>query len=413
MDRYILKEAQKCLQCKKPKCKEGCPVSTPINEMINLLLAGNIIEAGEKLFSNNPLSLVCSYVCPHELQCEGNCILGKKNNAVQISAIENYISDFYLNSVCSVPLKKLDHSIAIIGSGPAGITIAFMLASKGYRVTIFEAHDKIGGVLRYGIPEFRLPKNILEKIKDKLGHIGVKIRPNTLIGPYINIDDLFRDGYEAVFIGTGVWKPNVLGIKGETLGHVHYAIDYLKNPDVYELGDKVCIIGAGNVAMDVARTAIRKGSREVYIMYRKGEDDIKARPLEVQYARLDGVRFEFYKNPLEIVEEGVKYIEIEEIIDDAGNKKLVDVKDSVNIFKVDSVIISVSQGPRNNIIMTSQGINTDENGLVKTDEFGKTSRAGIFASGDVVTGAKTVVEAVNLSKKVANTIDEYIKSIEK
>ena len=410
MDRYILKEAQKCLQCKKPKCKEGCPVNTPINEMIKLLLEGNIIEAGEKLFSNNPLSLVCSYVCPHELQCEGNCVLSKKNNAVQISAIENYISDFYLNSVCAVPVKKLDHSVAIIGSGPAGITMAFVLAEKGYKVTVFEGHDKIGGVLRYGIPEFRLPKQILEKMKDKLGHIGVKIRPNTLIGPYLNIDDLFRDGYEAVFIGTGVWKPNTLGIKGETLGHVHYAIDYLKNPDVYKLGDRVCIIGAGNVAMDVARTAIRKGSKEVYVMYRKGEDDISARPIEVEYARLDGVKFEFYKNPIELVEEGIKYIEMEEVIDDSGNKRLANVNDSENIFNVDSVIISVSQGPRNNIIMTSQGIDTDENGLVKTDEFGKTSRNGIFASGDVVTGAKTVVEAVKLSKKVADAIDEYIMS---
>lgn len=410
MDRYILKEAEKCLQCKKPKCREGCPVNTPINEMIKLLLEGNILEAGEKLFNNNPLSLVCSYVCPHEVQCEGNCVLTKKNNAVQISAVENYISEFYLNFDKKNDFSKQEKRVAIIGSGPAGITIAFILASKGYGVTIFEAHDRIGGVLRYGIPEFRLPKNILEKLKDRLVNMGVKIRPNTLIGPYLNIDDLFRDGYKAVFIGTGVWKPNTLKIKGETLGHVHYAIDYLKNPDVYNLGNRVCIIGAGNVAMDVARTAVRHGVREVYVMYRKGEEDITARAPEVQYAKLDGVKFEFYKNPIEIVDNGVKYIELEAVKDEAGNISYVDKENSEQIFEADSVIVSISQGPRNNIVTTSEGIETYESGLIRTDEAGKTSREGIFASGDVVTGAKTVVEAVKLSKKVANTMDEFLKN---
>lgn len=408
MDRHILKESQRCLQCKNPKCREGCPVNTPVNEIIKLFLEGNIGEAGEKLFLNNPLSIVCSFVCPHEHQCEGSCILGKKGNPVQVSSIENYISDFYLNTEGVKPLSKVNKSVAIIGSGPAGITIAFILALKGYSITIFEAYDKIGGVLRYGIPEFRLPKDVLEKIKNKLIDMGVKIRPNTLIGPYVNIDNLFRDGYKAIFIGTGVWKPNTLNIPGETLGNVHYAVDYLKNPGVYSLGNKVCIIGAGNVAMDVARTAVRNGAKEVYVMYRKGEENLAARPIEIEYAKLDGVKFKFYKNPIEIVEEGIRYIETKEIIDEAGKKKLVNIENSEDIFKVDSVIISIGQGPRNNIVSTTKGIELDKNGLVKTDEFGRTSCDGVFASGDVVTGARTVVEAVKFSKKVAEAMDEYI-----
>lgn len=408
MDRHILKESQRCLQCKNPKCTSGCPVNTPVNEVIKLFLEGNIGEAGEKLFLNNPLSIVCSFVCPHEHQCEGNCILGKKGNPVQISSIENYISDFYLNTEGVKPSDKVNKRVAIIGSGPAGITIAFILALKGYSTTVFEAHDKIGGVLRYGIPEFRLPKDVLEKIKNKLIDMGVKIRPNTLIGPYVNIDNLFRDGYKAIFIGTGVWKPNTLDILGETLGNVHYAVDYLKNPGVYSLGNRVCIIGAGNVAMDVARTAVRNGAKEVYVMYRKGEGNATARPIEMEYAKLDGVKFKFYKNPIEIVEEGIRYIETEEIVDQTGNKKVVNIENSEDIFKVDSVIISIGQGPRNNIVSTTKGIEVDKNGLVKTDEFGRTSCDGVFASGDVVTGARTVVEAVKFSKKVAEAMDEYM-----
>lgn len=262
MGKHILEEGKKCLQCKKPACKAGCPINTAIPEMIKLLLEGNIQTAGEMLFKNNPLSVICSLVCPHEKQCEGHCILNKKSTPVQISSIENYISDYNLDIMNLKPVKRLNRNIAIIGSGPAGITIAFMLALKGYNITIFEAHDKIGGVLRYGIPEFRLPKRILERLKDQLLKLGVKIRPNTVIGPVLTIEELFRDGYDALFIGTGVWKPKKMNIKGESLGHVHYAIDYLKNPEVYELGEKVCIVGAGNVAMDVARTALRKGVKK-------------------------------------------------------------------------------------------------------------------------------------------------------
>jgi NADPH-dependent glutamate synthase beta chain and related oxidoreductases len=408
MGEFVVDEAKRCLQCKKPMCKEGCPVNTPVNEIMKLFLEGNISDAGEKLFKNNPLSVVCSLVCPHEKQCEGHCVMGRKSNPIQISSIENYISDYYLNFITSGEVINNNKKIAIIGSGPAGITIAILLASKGYDITIFEAHDKIGGVLRYGIPDFRLPKTILEKLKEKLVSMGIKIRPNTLIGPVITIDDLFRDEYRAIFIGTGVWKSGALGIKGETLGHVHYAIDYLKSPEAYALGNRVCIIGAGNVAMDAARTALRNGSREVYIMYRRGPEDIQAEKVEVEYARIDGVKFEYYKAPVEIIDEGIKYMKTEIIKDENGKGKVVQIEGSEDIFKANSVIIAAGQVPRANIVSTTKGIEVKGQGLVITDQLGRTTREGVFASGDVVTGAKTVVEAVRLSKLVAQAIDEYV-----
>ncbi len=407
MGKHIIDEAKRCLQCKNPRCQKGCPINTPIPEVIDLLLEGNINKAGETLFKNNPLSVVCSLVCPHENQCEGNCILGKKSSPVHISTIENYISDYSLNVMDLKPKEKLKGNIGIIGSGPAGITIAFVLALKGYDITIFEANDKIGGVLRYGIPEFRLPKNIIDRLKNELIKLGVVIRPNTLIGPVLTIEDLFRDGYDALFIGTGVWKPRKLGIKGESLGNVHYAIDYLKNPEVYNLGEKVCVIGAGNVAMDVARTALRKGSREVSLMYRKGMEDISASKYEVEYAQIDGVRFEFYKSPLAFTKEGVRYIETRKV-QDREEEKLVNIENSEKLFECDSIIISISQGPKANIVSNSKGIEVNKFGLVITDDCGRTTKDGVFASGDVVTGARTVVEAVKYSKKVAEAIHEYL-----
>ncbi len=412
MGKFIIEEAKRCLNCKKPMCKEGCPVNTPINEVIEMFLDGNIMECGEKLFENNPLSVVCSLVCPHENQCEGHCILGKKSSPVQISLIENYISDYYLNFNTNKTIKKINKKVAIIGSGPAGITIAIMLAAKGYDITIFEALDNIGGVLWYGILEFRLPKSVLLKLKDKLITMGIKIRPNTLIGSSITIDDVFRDGYKAIFIGTGVWKPRNLGIKGETFGHVHYAIDYLKNPSVYNLGKRVCIVGAGNVAMDVARTALRNGSTDVNIMFREGPESIEAEPIEVEYAKIDGVKFEYFKAPIEIIDEGIKCVKTEIVRDSEGNKKIEYCEFAEEVFKADSVILAIGQGPRSNIVSNTIGINVNGIGLVEVDEFGRTTRNGVFASGDVVTGAKTVVEAVRVSKKVAQAIDEYVCSLE-
>jgi glutamate synthase (NADPH/NADH) small chain len=410
MAQFVVEEAKRCLQCKRPLCKEGCPVNTPFNEVVKLLLEGSIMEAGEKLFNNNPLSVVCSLVCPHERQCQGHCVLGRKGNPIQVGSVENYISDYYLNFITHEARKNTEKKAAIIGSGPAGITIAIILASRGYDITIFEAHDKIGGVLRYGIPNFRLSKDILEKLKVKLIGMGVKIRPNTLIGQDITVDDLFRDGFKAVFIGTGVWKSKALGIKGESLGHVHYAIDYLKNPEVYNLGRKVCIIGAGNVAMDVARTALRHGTSEVYIMARKGPEDITAEKVEVEYAKIDGVKFEYYKSPVEITEDGVKFVKTRVVEEEGSMRRLVTLEGTEAVFEADSVIIATGQGPRANIVSTTNGINVTGSGLVDTDEYGRTTREGVFASGDVVTGAKTVVEAVRVSRIVAQAMDEYVCS---
>ncbi|ABO51472.1 FAD-dependent pyridine nucleotide-disulfide oxidoreductase [Desulforamulus reducens MI-1] len=410
MDTHIIESAKRCLQCKKPRCREHCPIKTPIPQMIQMFLNGSIKDAGDMLFKNNPLSVVCSLVCPHESQCEGNCILGNKGEPVQISSIEHYISNYYLNSMNLRPAEPKGRQVGIIGSGPAGITIAFLLALKGYRITIFEAHDKIGGVLRYGIPEFRLPKTIMDKMQQRLFEMGVKIRPNTMIGKIISIDDLFQDGYEALFIGTGVWRPNRLRIKGESLGHVHFAIDYLKNPAVYQLGERVCVIGAGNVAMDAARTAIRNGAREVYILYRQGREDMTARQNEIQFAEIDGVHFEFYKTPLEFTHQGVRYLETKrvEVETEQGPEQVT--AEQEGFLKADSVIVAVSQLPRDIIVGNTKAIDVNGKGLIITDEYGRTTREGVFASGDVVTGARTVVEAARVSKNVAQAIDEYLSN---
>ncbi len=411
MSKHIIDDAKRCLQCKNPTCSLGCPVGTPIRDAIRLLLDSKIPDAGKLLFDNNPLSLITCHVCPQENQCEGHCVLGKKGSPVHISAIEQYISDYYLNIFKPYVSKKTQGRVAVIGSGPAGITIAIYLSQKDYDVTIFESNDQIGGVLRYGIPEFRLPKSILNRLGNKMIEMGIKIKPNSMIGTNLTVDDLFRDEFKAVFIGTGVWRPSKLNIKGESLGHVHYAIEYLRNPDVYHLGKVVGVIGAGNVAMDVARTVFRHGAEEVYIICNKGESTITARKHEVDYAKIDGVQFEYYKTPIEFVNDGVMLAESEVTTDESGKELVRPILGTEKFFNADSIIIAISQGPRAVIVSSTQGINVNEKGLVQVNEFGQTTRQGVFASGDVVTGAKTVVEAVKISKRVAETIHEYIQSL--
>ncbi len=410
MAKHVIEEAKRCLGCKKPRCVEGCPVSTPIPQVIDMLLHGKIREAGEVLFNNNPLSIICAMVCPHEFQCEGHCILGNKGMPIHFSSIEHYISDYFLNLEAERQVTDPNKKVALIGSGPAGLTLAFILVQRGYDITIFEAYEKIGGILQFGIPDFRLPKPFLDRIQKKLLKMGVKIRPNTLIGPNLTIDDLKRDGYKAIFIGTGVWKPNKLNIPGESLGHVHFAIDYLKKPEAYNLGETLYVIGAGNVAMDVARTALRRGVQEAIVVNRLGEKEMTARPYEVEYARLDGVQFLFNTSPKKIVDDGLICCSNETSRDEEDRIVIKEIEGTETFYRADSVIVSISQGPRNNIVANTEGINTGVSGLVKVDSHGQTTLEGVFSSGDVVTGGKTVVEAVKYSKIVADSIDEYIQS---
>ena len=370
---HIMDEANRCLQCKVPQCQKGCPIHTNIPLAIRLLKENKLNEAGKMLFENNPLTTVCSLVCNHENQCEGHCVLGRKGAPVHFSSIENYISTTYANQMTNGPAKSNGMRVAIIGSGPAGITIAIILARYGYQVTIFEGKDKIGGVLRYGIPEFRLPKSVLDDIEYRhLELKGIKIRPNTTIGGAIGIDDLFRDGYKAIFVGTGVWKPNTLHIKGETFGNVHFGINYLNNPDSYRLGKRVIVIGAGNAAMDVARTAIRKGVEHLTCFSITKE--VAASHYEFSYAQLEGVQFEYNKRPVEIKDNGVIFIDVIENEDGT----FTDVEGTEKLYEADSTIISISQGPQNRIVNTTEGLKSTARGLLDADETGHTSRPGIF-----------------------------------
>lgn len=408
MSKHVIDDARRCLQCKTPLCTRGCPVQTPIRQGIQLLLESRIEEAGRLFFDNNPLSLVCSRVCPQENQCEGHCILNKKGSPVQISAIEQYISDYYLNVYEPKPSDGSSGKIAIIGSGPAGITIAILLATKNYAVTLYEGTDRIGGVLRYGIPEFRLSKTILDRMMDTMLKMGIKIRPNTSIGTNLSVDDLFRDGFKAVFMGTGVWRPNPLGIVGESLGHVHYAIEYLRNPDVYRLGSRIAVIGSGNVAMDVARTAIRHRASEVYVICQGGEESVTARGVELEYAQIDGAKLIYNKLCQSFTEEGIMMADSRPK-DQEDHLSYEAIPGTLSLFPVDSIIIAIGQGPRAVVVSSTTGIDVTNRGLVAVDDCGRTSRPGVFASGDVVTGAKTVVEAVKVSRRVAEAIDSYVQ----
>ena len=403
---HVMDEAARCLGCKKPRCQEGCPIGTNIPEVIRLLKEGKLDEAGWMLFENNPLTTVCSLVCNHESQCEGHCIRGIKEAPVHFSIIENYISTTYANKMVKGPAPSNGRRAAVIGAGPAGLTIAIILARYGYQVTIFDGRDKIGGVMRYGIPDFRLPDAVLDDIAYRhLELKGIKFRPNTYIGNTLTIDDLFRDGYESVFVGAGLWRPNRLNIKGESLGHVSYAINYLANPDAFHLGERVVVIGTGNSAMDCARTAIRKGARHVVCVARG--DVISASQYETSYAKLEGVDFLMDKATLEIRDDGVILADNQELEDGS----VVPREGTERLYPCDSVIIAVSQGAESNLVKTTRGIDTTGKGLLAVDEDGRTSRPGVFAAGDAVNGARTVVEAVANGKRVAEAMHAYMQSL--
>ncbi len=407
MAHNVIAEAKRCLNCKNPLCRKGCPINTPIPLMISEFLNGNIREAGKMLFDNNPLSAVCSLVCNHGNQCQGHCVRGIKGEPVQISTIENFISSNYLDCL-EIDKAEPNHiKVAVVGSGPAGITISIKMAQLGYDVTVFESKTQIGGVLRYGIPEFRLPKTIVDRYEKLMRKLGVKIKFNVTIGKAFGVEELFRDGFKAVSIGTGVTWPISLNIKGETLGHVHYGVHYLEKPDVYYLGNSLIIIGAGNVAMDVARTALRRGVRDVKILVRS--DKYSASEEEKEYAEIEGAQFVYNKQPVEITDDGVIFAETK--CDE--NHNVIEVTDKTELIKADSVMICISQRPSNLILTQTKGLEINEKGLAKINEDGSTSRAGVFASGDVVRGAKTVVEAAETSKRVAFAMDAYLKSLPK
>ena len=400
---HVMDEANRCLQCKVPQCQKGCPINTNIPVAIRLLKENKLNEAGKMLFENNPLTTVCSLVCNHENQCEGHCVLGRKGAPVHFSTIESYISTTYANKMTQGPAPSNGMRAAIIGSGPAGLTIAVILARYGYDVTIFEGKDKVGGVLRYGIPEFRLPKSILDRLEKQILAMGIRIRPHTAIGTVLTIDDLFRDGYASVFVGTGVWKARNLGIPGECLANVHFGIDYLENPAAYDLGEKVAIIGMGNAAMDVARTALRNGALQV-TLYARGTH-VAANSHEMAYAELDGAQFVFGKAIERITETGPVFKT--SVIDE--NNKVVGYEEGEDQVEADSTIIAISQGPRNRLIRTTVGLEGSDKGLLIVDENEMTTREGVFAAGDVVHGSKTVVHAVEQAKKAAVAMIAYME----
>lgn len=400
MKNYLISEANRCLNCKKPLCKINCPISTDIPKIIELFKDEKYLEAGEKLFENNPLSIFCSILCPHEKQCTGNCIKGFKETPVDFPKIENFLSKRYL---ASLPLEKENFSnskVAVIGGGVAGITSAIILAKKGFDVTIFEAFPRIGGVLRYGIPEFRLPRTLINKFEEYLLNLGVKIKHNTLIGPVHSISNLKNDGFKYIIITTGVWNPKSINIPGETLGNVHYAINYLVSPENYNLGNDVLVIGAGNVAMDAARTAKHLGAKNVTIVYRKTEEFMPAQKIEIADAKKEGVNFKLLLSPYKIEDSKMLFKKV------SSN---FEVTDSIVELSYSSVIIAASQMPKNNIVSREKEIKIEKWGTIVVKENFETTLENVFSCGDVVTGPKTIVSAVNDAKIVCSSIIEKEK----
>jgi len=405
----IYQIAERCLKCKVPHCRNHCPVSTPIPDVIKLVEERKEREAAEMLFANNPLSAVCSIVCPHERNCAGHCVRGKKSEPVEFFKIEQFLSGNFLSDYEPPAIEKKDDAIAVVGAGPAGMTMSILLALKGYRVTLMEARDRIGGVLRHGIPEFRLPKAIIDRYEPILHRLGVRYKPNTFIGSSITLDDMFIDGYKAVFIAVGTAKPNKLGLLGETLGHVYYAIDYLKSPEAYRLGRNVVVVGAGNVALDAARIAVRniEPGGTVTMINNCIEEEMTGNKREIADALEEGIRFVHQLQALKLEENGVKCVAVRAEKTEQGTVYEEDFG-CIREIPADSIILAIGQGPQGAVIADSN-VSKTQRGLVDADENGYTSSPGVFAAGDIVTGPKTVVEAVAFAKKVACEIDKYCR----
>ncbi len=424
-------EAKRCIQCKKPACISGCPVDVKIPEFIKDIAEGHFIEAALKLKETNSLPAVCGRVCPQEDQCEKTCILGKKGEPVAIGRLERFAADYERNSgKVSIPPKVQSNGkkVAVAGAGPAGLTIAGDLIKLGYEVTIFEALHKAGGVLVYGIPEFRLPKAIVEAEVDYLKKMGVKIETNFVIGRTKTIDELFAEGFSAVFIGVGAGAPVFMNIPGENLSGIYSANEYLTRSNLMKAylfpeydtpivrGKKVAVVGGGNVAMDSVRTALRLGAERAMIIYRRTEVEMPARKEEVHHAQEEGVEFLMLHNPVEYIgnEEGwvtgMKCIKMELGETDAsGRRSPKPIKDSEFVINVDTVVVAVGTMANPIVPATTPNLETNKWGYIVTkDESGLTSREGIYAGGDIVTGSATVILAMGAGRKAANAIHEYL-----
>lgn len=401
----IKEEANRCLNCKNPLCMKGCPIHTPIPQSIQLFKEGKVNEAAQNLFENNPLSLVCAIVCNHERQCEGHCVRGIKSTPVAWGSIERYLSDTAFERVEIKKAQPTGKSVAIIGSGPAGITAAVLLASQGHDVTVFEAESFIGGMLQYGIPEFRLPKTILRRYARKLLDAGIHLRLHTAIGTSLTISDLMRDGYQAVMISSGLWRARPLGIPGESLPNVCYGIHYLASPDSFVVGERLAVIGMGNTAIDVARTALHRGVDYVTLYERSAK--CPADPKEMELAELEGADFVYGHQVTRITREGPVFRKCK--LDENGD--FAGVEEEEELHPAGFTIIAASQGPKSKLIQTTDGLEGNSRGLLKVDENGMTTVPGVFAAGDVVHGGKTVVEAVEEAKQVAAAIGRYLDEI--
>ncbi|MDD5795575.1 MAG: NADPH-dependent glutamate synthase [Oscillospiraceae bacterium] len=423
-------EAQRCLNCKNSPCVKGCPVAIHIPQFIKEVANGNFAGAYDIISESSSLPAVCGRVCPQESQCESKCVRGIKGEPVGIGRLERFVADWH-NAQKDVEIHKPEsngHKVAVVGSGPSGLTCAGDLAKMGYEVTVFEALHLAGGVLVYGIPEFRLPKAIVQKEIDTLKALGVKVETNMVIGKVLSIDELMEDGFEAVFVGSGAGLPRFMGIPGENLKGVYSANEFLTRVNLMKSykdhpttpimhAKKVAVVGGGNVAMDAARCAKRLGAEEVYIVYRRSEAELPARKEEVEHAKEEGIIFKLLNNPVEILpnEEnfvgGMKCVEMElGEPDESGRRRPVEKPDSEFVLDVDSVIMSIGTSPNPLIKSTTKGLETQKWGGIIADENGLTSRTGVYAGGDAVTGAATVILAMGAGKTAAAAIDEYIKN---
>lgn len=425
-----LLEANRCLGCKKAKCKEKCPVNIDIPEFVKQIKIGNIEEAAKIIGKSSSLPAICGRVCSQELQCESQCTLGLKGEALAIGKLERFVADYMIENNISITydINKNNKKVAIVGSGPSGLTCAGDLAKFGYDVTIFEALHEAGGVLVYGIPEFRLPKNkIVKREIENVKKLGVKIETNIIVGKTVSIEKLFEEGFQAVFIGSGAGLPKFMGIKGENANGVFSANEFLTRNNLMKgfdenydtpikIGKKVAVVGGGNVAMDAARTALRLGAK-VSIVYRRSEDELPARAEEIYHAKEEGIDFKVLTSPIEIIQDDKGWVKAMKCVkmrlkgaDSSGRKRPVEIEGSEFILDVDTVIMSIGTSPNPIITSNTKGLNVSKGQcIVACEETGQTSINGVFAGGDAVTGAATVILAMGAGKKAAKAIDKYLR----